>query len=97
MTIGAAATSVTVVSETEITAKTAAGSAGPQEVVVTDVGGPSTGGPKYTYVAVPTVATHRTEPGPDRRRHLGQNQRHRLRLARDGQNRQLGDVGGGGL
>ena len=55
VTIGGAASEVKVVSETEITAKTVAGSAGVQEVVVTDVGGPLTGGPEYTYVAVPSV------------------------------------------
>ena len=64
VTIGAAATSVTVVSETEITAKTAAGSAGPQEVIVTDVGGPSTAGPSYTYVAVPIVESITPTQGP---------------------------------
>ena len=53
--IGSSATSVAVVSETEITATTAATAAGAQEVVVTDAGGPSTAGPKYTYVAPPTV------------------------------------------
>ena len=64
VTIGAAATSVAVVSETEITAKTAATAAGPQEVIVTDVGGPSTGGPKYTYVAVPIVESITPTQGP---------------------------------
>ena len=64
VTIGAAATAVTVVSETEITAKTAANPAGAQEVIVTDAGGPSTGGPKYTYVAVPIVESITPAQGP---------------------------------
>jgi len=55
--IGSEATSVVIVSETEITAKTAAGAAGKDEVVVTDVGGSSTEGPKFTYVTPPTVAS----------------------------------------
>jgi hypothetical protein len=55
--IGNAATSVDVVSETEITAKTPATAAGPDEVVVTDVNGTSTGGPSYTYGTAPTVVT----------------------------------------
>jgi subtilisin family serine protease len=53
--IGSSATSVEVLSETEIKAKTAAHAAGAQEVVVSDEGGSSTGGPAYTYVAPPTV------------------------------------------
>src|SRR4029077_3255486 len=53
-----------VVSETEITAKTAANPAGAQEVIVTDVGGSSTAGPKYTYVAVPTVESVAPTQGP---------------------------------
>ena len=64
VTIGAAATAVTVVSEEEITAKTAAGSAGPQEVIVSDAGGPSAGGPTYTYVAVPSVESITPTQGP---------------------------------
>jgi hypothetical protein len=48
--IGGAATSVVVVSETEITAKTAASTPGVVEVVVTNTGGSSTGGPKFTYL-----------------------------------------------
>jgi hypothetical protein len=57
--IGNAATSVDVVSETEITAKTAATAAGADEVVVTDANGTSTGGPSYTYYITPppTVVT----------------------------------------
>src|ERR1019366_4266515 len=62
--IGAAATSVVVVSATEITAKTAATAAGEQEVIVTDAGGFSTGGTKYTYVAVPTVESITPNQGP---------------------------------
>jgi DNA-binding beta-propeller fold protein YncE len=40
-----------VISETEITATTPAAGEGPVEVVVSDAGGTSTGGPKYTYLA----------------------------------------------
>ena len=59
VTIGNAATSVNVVSETEITASTPATAAGSYEVVVTDANGTSTGGPSYTYFVAPppTVAT----------------------------------------
>jgi hypothetical protein len=53
--IGAEAKSVAVVSETEITAKTAAHAAGKEEVVVTSTFGASTGGPGFTYVKPPTV------------------------------------------
>ena len=56
VTIGSPATDVKVESKTEIKAKTAAGSGSP-EVVVSDVGGSSSGGPKYTYVAPPAVVT----------------------------------------
>ena len=64
VTIGGAATVEAVVSETEITAKTTANPAGPQEVIVTDVGGSSTAGPKYTYVAVPIVESITPTQGP---------------------------------
>ncbi len=47
--IGGEATEVEVISETEISAKTAASSPGTMEVVVEDERGFSTGGPKYTY------------------------------------------------
>ena len=57
VTIGSKATAVTVHSETEITATTAATAAGPQEVVVSDSNGTSSGGPIYTYIAAPTVET----------------------------------------
>ncbi len=60
VTIGNAATSVTVKSATEITATTAATAAGGDEVVVKDANGTSTGGPTYTYVAAtsPEAAIH---------------------------------------
>ena len=48
--IGHNATSVTVHSETEITAKTAATAAGRDEVIVSDADGTSSAGPSYTYV-----------------------------------------------
>jgi hypothetical protein len=51
--IGSGASSVTVHSETEITAKTAATPAGTREVVVSDLDGTSSAGPTYTYVAPP--------------------------------------------
>ena len=56
VTVGAAATSVEVKSETEIIAKTAAGTGAP-EVVVTDVNGSSKGGVQFTYVTPPTVSS----------------------------------------
>jgi hypothetical protein len=52
---GAAASEVKISTELEITAKTPPGTAGAQEVVVTDAGGASIAGPKYTYVPAPTV------------------------------------------
>ena len=64
VTIGSAASAVEVVSETELKAKTAAGAAGPQEVVVSDEGGSSTGGPTYTYIPVPTVTKVEPTSGP---------------------------------
>jgi hypothetical protein len=55
--IGGAATEVNVVSETEITGRTAAGT-GSHEVVVSDDGGTSTFGPTYTYlVSAPSPHT----------------------------------------
>jgi len=57
--IGGKASSVTVRSETEITAVTPSGFAGSDEVVVGDERGSSSGGPRYTFVAppVPTVSS----------------------------------------
>ena len=49
VTIGSAATSVEVISETEIRAKTAATAPGTYEVVVSDANGSSTKGPTFTY------------------------------------------------
>ena len=72
VTIGSPATEVVVVSENEITAKTAPHAAGPQEVVVKDSGGTSTGGPSFTYVALtpqpppaPTVTSISPSEGPE--------------------------------
>jgi hypothetical protein len=62
--IGNAATSVDVVSETEITAKTAATAAGSDEVVVTDVNGTSTDGPSYTYYITPPPTVVTASPSP---------------------------------
>ena len=56
VTIGAAATEVNVVSDTELTAKTAAGT-GSHEVVVTDTNGSSSAGPTYAYIAPPSAPT----------------------------------------
>ena len=53
---GVEATEVFVFPETEITAKTPAAPAGPDEVVVSDINGTSSGGPLYTYVAPPCSA-----------------------------------------
>jgi len=62
--IGTAATSVNVVSETEITAQTAATPAGSDEVVVTDSAGSSTGGPSYTYLAPPQGGPNQVVTSP---------------------------------
>jgi large repetitive protein len=56
VTIGSKAASVTVVSETEITATTSEG-LGNDEVVVSDEKGVSSGGPSFTYVAPPAVTS----------------------------------------
>jgi tripartite motif-containing protein 71 len=61
--IGSSATSVEVVSETEIKAKTAATAAGPEEVSVSDVNGTSSLGPTYTYLPpAPVYSTTFTAP-----------------------------------
>ena len=53
VTIGSAATPVDVVSESEITATTAATAPGSYEVVVSDSNGTSANGPSYTYYTSP--------------------------------------------
>jgi IPT/TIG domain len=63
VTIGSAATSVGVVSETEITAVTPAYAAGATEVVVSDANGTSTGGPTYVYLAPTPTPTPTPAPG----------------------------------
>ena len=60
---GVGASEVHFVSATELTAKTPPGS-GAQEVVVTSEGASSTGGPKYTYVAPPSVESISPSKGP---------------------------------
>ncbi|MEA2313805.1 MAG: hypothetical protein QOI03_497, partial [Solirubrobacteraceae bacterium] len=67
VTIGSEATSVTVLSATEITATTAATAAGSDEVVVSDVNGTSSGGPSFTYVtpAAPVVSSITPSSGPE--------------------------------
>ncbi len=68
VTIGVPATSVKVMSATQITAKTGADAPGSDEVAVTDSGGTSTGGPSFTYTqpkpAPPTVASVEAQSGP---------------------------------
>jgi hypothetical protein len=61
---GNAASVVTVVSSTSITATTPAGTAGTQSVVVTTPGGPGTLTNGFTYVAAPTVASISPNSGP---------------------------------
>ncbi|MGO8905596.1 MAG: IPT/TIG domain-containing protein, partial [Solirubrobacteraceae bacterium] len=55
VTIGGESVSGEVVSAEEIKAKTPSGNPGPAEVVVTDPGGRSEGGPTFTYVSPPSV------------------------------------------
>jgi len=63
VTIGAAAAGVRFVSGSELTAKTPAGS-GSREVIVSDAGGTSKGGPDFTYLPPPTVASVIPNTGP---------------------------------
>jgi hypothetical protein len=67
VTIGSEATEVSVLSETEIEARTTSGSPGEDEVVVSDSDGTSTGGPAFTYVsgpALPIVTSVTPSSGP---------------------------------
>ena len=64
VTIGSAATSVHVVSETEVTAVTSASAPGPAEVVVSDSKGSSSGGPTFTYAPPPHVTEISPSEGP---------------------------------
>jgi hypothetical protein len=65
VTIGADATDVVVHSETEITAVTPAQPAGSDEVLVSDEGGVSTGGPDFTYLELaPSVSSIAPAEGP---------------------------------
>jgi len=59
VTIGPAASSVKVLSETEIIATTSSALPGEDEVVVTDANGSSSGGPRFTYVE-PTGSSNTT-------------------------------------
>ncbi len=69
---GVAASSVEVLSETELTAVTPANAPGAAEVAVADANGASTGGPAYTYVTTsppsqapaPTVTSISPKSGP---------------------------------
>ena len=69
VTIGTAATSVKVVSGSKIIAKTQANPAGSDEVIVSDSGGTSTGGPSFTYTLpkppAPTVTAVEPQSGPE--------------------------------
>jgi hypothetical protein len=60
--IGSPASSVKVVSETELTAVTTATAPGSDEVVVSDANGTSTGGPSYTYTPPPPPKVTSIEP-----------------------------------
>ncbi len=62
--IGTETASVSVESETTITAVTAATTAGSYEVQVSDAGGTSTSGPSYIYRAPPSVAHVAPAEGP---------------------------------
>jgi hypothetical protein len=62
VTIGSAASSVKVVSQTEVTALTTATALGSYEVVVSDANGTSTGGPSYTYTPPPPPKVTTIEP-----------------------------------
>ena len=64
VTIGKEATSVTVVSETEITAKTAAETAGEAEVEVSESGVAQSASTKYKFAAPPTVTKVEPAEGP---------------------------------
>ena len=61
---GTDATSVTVVSATELTAKTPAGSAGKAKIAVSDEFGKSGEATEFTYVAPPTVTKIEPAVGP---------------------------------
>ncbi|MFL6116906.1 MAG: IPT/TIG domain-containing protein [Catenulispora sp.] len=61
---GVAATSFTVVSDTQITAVAPAGTAGPVTATVTTVGGTSTDTVYYYYIAVPTISGVAPIQGP---------------------------------
>ena len=62
VTIGGKASAVTVHSAGEITATTAAGTAGGDEVVVSDGNGTSSSGPTYTYVTPPRPTVSSVTP-----------------------------------
>ncbi len=62
VTIGGGAKSVSVKSETELTAVTATHEAGSDEVIVSDKDGTSSSGPRFTYVAPPAPAVSSVTP-----------------------------------
>jgi Trypsin/IPT/TIG domain len=63
VTIGYEATSVKLISPTELTAQTPSHPAGESEVVVSNSNGASSGGPQFTYF-VPTVSSVNPSSGP---------------------------------
>jgi hypothetical protein len=56
VTIGGQATEVEVISETKLIARTPATSSGTYEVIVSNEGGSSAGGPKFTYEPAPPLS-----------------------------------------
>ena len=66
-------------------------------MIVTDVGGPSTGGPEYTYVAVPSVESITPTQGATAGGTSVKIKGTGFVLARHGQDRQRRDLGGSGL
>ena len=83
---GTAALSYSVVSATEITAKSPVGT-GTVDVTVTTVGGTSatSSADQFTYIAAPTVTWSLAHAGPDRRRHHGDHHRDQLHRGQRGQ------------
>ena len=86
-TIGNAAKEVVVVSETEITAKTAAHPPGENEVIVSDTDGTSTGGPDFTFITPPTVTSVSPKEGSTAGGTRRQNQRYRIPQRRQSHDR----------
>ena len=62
---GTAAVSYTIVSDTQITAVTPAGIAGPTDITVTTAGGTGTKTAGYNYIPVPSIASVSPDAGPN--------------------------------